>query len=288
MNTIGIIGGSGIYEIDGIAELQEVDIDTPYGKPSDTFRVGRLGDAKVVFLARHGRGHTMLPHEVNYAANLWGLKSLGVDWLISLSAVGSLREDIHPGDMVLVDQFIDRTTGRTSTFFGNGAVAHVSLADPVSSALQNVLLRAATPIAKEYGFKLHVGGTYIAIQGPQFSSRAESEWYRSMGVSVIGMTNMPEAKLAREAEISYSTLAMVTDYDCWHVSEAPVTVEAVLAIMRNNAERSKKIVEAAIPLVPEAGECPAQSALKYAVLSPLEKLPQIVRQRLHPLIRKYL
>lgn len=285
---IGVIGGSGIYDLDGLTEIEEVAVDTPFGPPSDTFITGRFGGAKLVFLARHGRGHRVLPHEINYRANIFGMKTLGVSWLLSLSAVGSMREDIRPGDMVVIDQFFDRTNGRISTFFGSGIAVHVSMADPVSPTLASILYEAASEVAVGQDFTVHRGGTYMAMNGPQFSTRAESAIYRQWGVDVIGMTNMPEAKLAREAEISYATLAMATDYDCWHEAEEDVTVEAVLAVLKKNAERARRIVAAAIVKIPGEHTCIAANALKDAIITPVHLVPDTVKRDLAPIIGKYI
>jgi 5'-methylthioadenosine phosphorylase len=288
--VIGVIGGSGIYDLDGLQDVEEVAIDTPFGPPSDRFIRGRLGDAEMVFLSRHGRGHRLHPHEINYRANLFGMKLCGVQWLISLSAVGSMRVDIRPGDLVVVDQYIDRTHGRPSTFFGEGVVAHVSFGDPVSPVLADILHQAATERARAGGGdeRIHRGGTYVCINGPQFSTRAESHMYRKLGVDVIGMTAMPEAKLAREAEISYATLALSTDYDCWHESEEEVTVEAVVAIMRKNARLARETVALAVERIPAEHECIAAHALRGAVMTDPKQIPPEARERLEPLIGKYL
>ncbi len=288
--VIGIIGGSGIYDLDGLSSVEEVKVDTPFGEPSDRFVTGHLGDARLVFLARHGRGHRILPHEINYRANIYGMKSLGVEWLISLSAVGSMQEAIRPGDLVIVDQLFDRTNGRASTFFGEGIAAHVSFGDPISHALSGVLFEAASEVVTEGGGdeRVHQGGTYIVMNGPQFSTRAESRIYRQWGVDVIGMTNMPEAKLAREAEISYATVALSTDYDCWHESEEDVSVEAVIAIVQKNAALARKVVARAVQKIPAKRDCPAASALQSAIMTDPDAIPADVKQRLAPIIGKYL
>lgn len=287
--VIGVMGGSGIYDLEGLRDIEEVSIDTPFGPPSDAFVRGRLGDASVVFLARHGRGHTRLPHEVNYRANIYGMKSLGVEWLISLSAVGSMRVDIRPGDLVVVDQYFDRTDGRISTFFGDGVAAHVSFGDPVSPILSDLLYEAAVERVRAGGSgeRVHRGGTYMVINGPQFSTRAESNIYRKLGIDVIGMTALPEAKLAREAEISYATLALSTDYDCWHEGEEEVSVEAVVAIMRKNAALARAIVGQVVERIPQQHDCIAASALKNAIMTDLGKIPRATRERLAPIIGKY-
>ena len=264
--VLGVIGGSGLYDPEGFENAREVAVETPFGAPSDVLWVGETPDATLVFLARHGRGHRLLPHEINYRANIYALKSLGVEWLVSVSAVGSMRDDIRPGDVVIVDQFIDRTSGRAATFFGDGVVAHVSMADPVS-ALLSELLHSAAVASIEAGGKserVHRGGTYVVIDGPQFSTRAESRLYRTWGADVIGMTNMPEAKLAREAEMSYATLALCSDYDCWRQGEADVSVAAVLEILRQNAALAREILRDLSPRLPETHTDPAASALRDA------------------------
>lgn len=286
--TVGVIGGSGIYDLDGLEQLREVSLDTPFGAPSDPYLTGMLGDTKMVFLSRHGRGHRILPHEINYRANIFGLKMLGVDWILSLSAVGSMREHIPPGDMVVIDQFFDRTNGRASTFYGDGIAAHVGFGDPVSPVLVDVLFRAASKVSDGQDFNVHRGGTYMVMNGPQFSTRAESNIYRSWGVDVIGMTNMPEAKLAREAEMSYATLALSTDYDCWHEGEEDVTVESVIAVVRRNAERARQIVAQAIELIPTEHTCIAANAMQNAIMTAPELIPEQRKQDLAPIIGKYI
>lgn len=290
IRVIGVIGGSGIYELDGMVDVKEVAVDTPFGKPSDAYIRGRLGDTELVFLARHGRGHGILPHEVNYRANIYGMKMLGVEWLLSLSAVGSMRVDIRPGDLVVVDQYFDRTDGRASTFFGNGVAAHVGFGDPVSPILSDLLYEAAVERVKAGGGgeRVHRGGTYMVINGPQFSTRAESNIYRKLGIDVIGMTALPEAKLAREAEMSYATLALSTDYDCWHQDEEDVTVEAVVAIMRKNAALARQIVARVVERVPEQHECIASRALAGAIMTDKKRIPPEARERLSAIIGKYL
>ena len=238
---IGVIGGSGLYEMEGITKVKEIKIKTPFGNPSDAYIVGKLGDVKMVFLPRHGRGHKLLPSELNYRANIFGMKKLGVEQIISVSAVGSMRKDIKPGHIVVVDQFFDRTKGRISSFFGNGIAGHVEFADPVCSNLSNILYKSG----KNIGATIHKGGTYICIEGPHFSTRAESNIYRKWGVDVIGMTNIPEAKLAREAEICYATLALSTDYDCWHETEESVTIEMILDTLKKNVATAKAIIKIA-------------------------------------------
>ena len=283
MRTIGVIGGSGLYEIEGLTQLQRVKLTTPYGEPSDEYLVGQLGDAKMVFLPRHGRGHRILPHEINFRANVWGMKKLGVEWILSVSAVGSMKEEIHPGDIVIVDQFIDRTKARASSFFGEGVAGHVGFGDPICSDLAAHVYAAA----KAAGARVHQGGTYVVIDGPMFSTRAESNVYRSWGASVIGMTNLPEAKLAREAEICYSTIALSTDYDCWHETEEDVTVEAVMAIIRQNVALAKSIVKGAAERIPERRACGCVAAAEHAVMTAPEAIPAAGRERLGIIMNKY-
>jgi 5'-methylthioadenosine phosphorylase len=246
--ALGIIGGSGLYEIEGIEDLRWVRVRTPFGDPSDAYCTGRLGPRRVVFLPRHGRGHRVTPSEINYRANIYGLKALGVRWVISVSAVGSMKEEIRPLDLVIPDQFYDHTRRRVSTFFGDGIVGHVGMAEPVCPILGDLLETAG----RETGARVHRGGVYICIEGPQFSTRGESQIYRGWGVSVIGMTNMPEAKLAREAELCYATLALATDYDVWHDSHAAVTVEAVVANLMKNVATAKVVLGKVIPQVGQA------------------------------------
>jgi 5'-methylthioadenosine phosphorylase len=278
--TIGIIGGSGFYELDGLADVEEVPVDTPFGAPSDVFRVGTLGDRRLVFLARHGRGHRFSPSDINYRANVWGMKQLGVEWLISVSAVGSLREDIRPGDLVVIDQSIDRTLSRKRTFFEDGVVAHVSMAEPVCRRLAGQLADAATAV----GAKVHRGGTYVCIEGPQFSTKAESHLYRSWKADVIGMTHMPEARLAREAQLCYATLALSTDYDCWHASEEPVTVEMVVKVMKQNVVNAQKTVrELALHATLER-TCGCPTALQGAVMTHDDAMSEEAKHRLSLLL----
>jgi 5'-methylthioadenosine phosphorylase len=286
---VGIIGGSGLYQMDALQNAQEHKIDTPYGTPSDVLVSGRVHDVPVVFLARHARGHRLLPSEVPYRANLYALKKMGVRYVLSMSAVGSLREDFKPLDIVLPDQFIDLTKRRESSFFGQGAVAHVSMAQPVCPAASGVLARAVRTVlaqdANTGSISLHQGGTYLCIEGPQFSSLSESQWYRSMGAGVIGMTNMPEAKLAREAQMAYATLAMVTDYDCWHPREAHVTAEMALANLFQNASRAQRIVTEAIRLLgQEQPDSVAHTALRHALITQADAMTPEVRHRLAALL----
>ena len=280
---IGIIGGSGLYEMEGIRDLHEQRVKTPFGDPSDVLVTGTLQDREVVFLPRHARGHRLLPTEIPYRANIWAMKKLGVTHLISVSAVGSLQEQIEPGHLVFPDQFIDRTFHRESTFFGKGIVAHVQFGYPVCQHMIDVLAQTAGRL----GIHSHAGGTYVCMEGPAFSTRAESLLYRSWGGSVIGMTNLQEAKLAREAELCFATIALATDYDCWHESEAEVSVDAVLKVMHNNVVNSKRLLATAISDLPEERNCAAHSALKFAILTPLDKVPEATKRDLDPIIGRY-
>jgi len=276
---LGVLGGSGLYAMEGLRELREVTVDTPYGSPSDSLRIGRIEDTEVVFLARHGRHHSFTPSEVPYRANLWALRSLGVRWILSVSAVGSLQEHFRPLDMVVPDQFIDRTHQRPLSFFGEGLVAHVTNADPFCPVLSRILADVAESVMPE-GRSLHRGGTYLCMEGPAFSTRAESELYRSWGCSVIGMTNHTEARLCREAEIAYTTLAMVTDYDCWHTDHASVTVEMVIDNLRANAALAQQIVSLAAERVGRLRpRCEAHHALRHALMTPEQAVPPATRQR---------
>ncbi len=281
---IGIIGGSGLYNIEGIKDVKSVSIDTPFGKPSDNFIVGILEGRKVAFLPRHGRGHTILPSELNFRANIYGMKKLGVERIIAVSAVGSMKEEISPLDIVIPDQFLDRTQSRISTFFGEGIVGHVSFADPVCKTLANTLFSAA----KSVGAPVHKGGTYLCMEGPLFSTRAESNVYRQWGVSIIGMTNLQEAKLAREAEICYSTLAMATDYDCWHISEETVTLEMIIGNLNKNAETAKKILKAAIPQIEPKRICACATAAQNAIVTNKDLIPETTKKKLDIIFGKYL
>jgi 5'-methylthioadenosine phosphorylase len=282
--TLGIIGGSGLYELEGLTHVESVKQTTPFGAPSDAIVRGQLGDVTMLFLPRHGRGHRIPPHRINYRANVFALKALGAQQLVSVSAVGSLREEIQPGDMVLVDQFIDRTRQRASTFFDDcGVVAHVGFAEPTDAALRKALRSSVL----EAGGKVHVGGTYICMEGPQFSTRAESFMYRSLGAHVVGMTNVTEAKLAREAELPYATLAMSTDYDCWHASEEVVTVEAVVAVLTKNVHLAKNTLRALASRLPDPAASPATSALAAAIITAPASIPRETRELLSPLIGKY-
>lgn len=281
---VGVIGGSGLYQIEGLQHVKELDLNTPFGKPSDKFIQGLLGETELLFLPRHGRGHRWLPTEINFRANIFGMKKLGVERIISVSAVGSLRERIAPGQVVIPDQFIDRTTQRANTFFGKGIVAHVSLADPFCKELSAELAKAATTA----GATIHQSGTYLCMEGPQFSTRAESHLYRSWGADVIGMTNLQEAKLAREAEICFATLALATDYDCWNESAGDVEIDHVLAVLQQNVDLAKKTIREAIKNLAAARSCACASALKTAIITDKSKIPKKVRRDLRPIIGKYL
>jgi len=282
---IGIIGGSGLYEMDGLKLVEENSIQTPFGDPSDAFMIGDLDGIRVAFLSRHGRGHRLLPSELNYRANIYGFKTLGVQTILSASAVGSMKEQYKPTDIVFPDQFIDRTRHRPDTFFGNGIVGHVTFADPMCGAISDALYESA----REQGATAHRGGTYVCMEGPQFSTRAESKLYRSWGVDVIGMTNLQEAKLAREAEICYATMALVTDYDCWHESEEDVTVEAIMAVLHANARMAQKILRATVPHVAQRTRgCACASALQFAIVTDPARIPQKVKDDLAPIIGKYI
>lgn len=282
--AIGIIGGSGLYEMEGLEDVEEVSIFTPFGPTSDSAVTGRYADKKLVFLPRHGKGHRLMPSEVPYKANIWALKSLGVERIISISAVGSLAEEAAPGHICLPDQFIDRTVGRDNTFFGNGIVGHVAMADPVCSNLSDAVWASRESIDAEF----HRGGSYVCIQGPQFSTRAESFLYRSWGARIIGMTNATEARLAREAELCYATVALVTDYDCWHEEEEEVSVEAILEVMRKNVETAKKIIKKTVEAVSPQRTCPCKTAAQYAIMTPPSLIPPETRRAVDLLYGKYL
>ena len=281
---IGVIGGTGLYDIEGLQNVVRRQVDTPFGQPSDAYVCGSLPDADLVFLPRHGQGHRILPTEVNYRANIFGMKKLGVEWIVAVSAVGSLRAEIAPGDLVLPDQFIDRTVQRPSTFFGRGVVAHVSLADPFCPDLRRIFFRAA----EEEAVNVHPAGTYLCMEGPQFSTRAESHMYRSWGAHVIGMTNLQEAKLAREAEICYVTLALAADYDCWNQAAGDVEIEQVIAILQKNVVLAQRVIRRALPFIPSARGCPCATALKNAIVTARDKIPEEARRDLGILIGKYL
>lgn len=281
---IGIIGGSGFYEMEGFMDRKSVKVKTPFGDPSDEYVLGKLEGRKVVFLPRHGRGHRFMPHEINYRANIYGLKKLGVKWLISISAVGSFKEELRPTEVVIPDQFYDRTKTRKDTFFGDGIVAHVSFGDPVCKGLFQILVEAG----KEAGAVVHVGGAYVNMEGPAFSTRAESNSYRALGFDVIGMTNLTEAKLAREAELCYVTIAMVSDYDCWKQDVEEVSVETIVRVLQQNAQMAQKMVKLAVAKIPLDQECECAHALQTAILTRPEDISEEVRQRLAPIIGKYL
>lgn len=282
--SVGIIGGSGLYEIEGLRRVRSVKVSTPFGQPSDRFVVGELEGVQVAFLTRHGRGHRILPSEINFRANIFAMKKLGVERIFSVSAVGSMKEHIHPGDLVIPHQFYDHTRRRASTFFGDGLVAHVSFADPVCAELTRLTASAG----RAAGATVHEGGTYLCMEGPQFSSRAESNIYRGWGVEVIGMTNVTEAKLAREAEICYATLALVTDYDCWHQEEDAVSVESVVAILQKNVEMAKKILRRCVGALEEKRACPCPEALKGAIITAPKAISPGAKRRLKPLLGRYL
>lgn len=284
-HRIGIIGGTGLYGVEGLTDQQWVSVPTPFGPPSDELLTGRLAGRDVVFLPRHARGHRLLPSELNHRANIWALKRLGAQWIISVSAVGSLQRDLHPCDIVLVDQFVDRTKKSAEhTFFGRGIVAHVAFAHPVCEELRQILLAAA----RACGARVHDGGAYVNMEGPAFSTRAESLTNHRAGYAVIGMTNLGEARCAREAELAYATLAMVTDYDCWNEDEDHVTIEMVLDYLHRNAETAQRIVLDAIPRIPAEPAWPAHSALKNAILTGKQHWPPAVVQDLQPILAKYL
>lgn len=284
MTTLGVIGGSGLYQMDGIERGEWVAVDTPFGAPSDEYFVGELEGVRIVFLPRHGRGHRILPSELNFRANLFGMKKLGVEHLIAVSAVGSLKREIAPGQIVIPDQFIDRTRGRISTFFGRGLVAHVSFADPVCGTLTRVL----ADVGREIGAEMHIGGTYVCMEGPQFSTRAESFLYRSWGADIIGMTNLQEAKLAREAEICFATLALATDYDCWNTEAGDVVIEEVLAILGKNVSTAQRMIRAAVTRLPTERVCPCAQALKDAIITDRARIPATIKQELGIIVGKYL
>jgi 5'-methylthioadenosine phosphorylase len=280
---IGVIGGSGLYQIEGLSNIEEVALNTPFGEPSDIITIGTLQSTRVAFLPRHGRGHHISPAELPARANIYALKSLGVEHIISISAVGSLKEDIHPLDLVVPDQLIDRTGSRPNTFFGQGLVAHIGFADPFCPTLSRILYETA----RKTRANVHQGGTCVVIEGPSFSTRAESFLYRSWGASVVGMTALPEAKLAREAEICYATLAFVTDYDCWHQSQESVTVEMVIANLQRSVEITKNTVKTAVSQIPKRRECQCATALKDAIITSPEHIPACLKKDLALLIGKY-
>jgi len=282
--TIGIIGGSGLYDMHELTERDEVSINTPFGPPSDCLVVGKIQGRRVAFLARHGRGHRIIPSEINYRANIYAMKVLGVERILSASAVGSLKEEIAPLDIVLPDQFVDRTRGRASTFFGGGIAAHVNFADPVCPDLLDIVHRAA----EKRGLRSIKGGTYLCMEGPAFSTKAESNLYRSWGMDIIGMTNLQEAKLAREAEICYVTMAFVTDYDCWHEAHETVTVDMIVSNLRRNARNAQSIIIQAIQDLPETRICRCGQALEFSLITDRNKIPEETRLKLAPIIGRHL
>jgi 5'-methylthioadenosine phosphorylase len=279
---VGVIGGSGFYEL--LENARELTIDTPFGAPSDSYFLGDIGSVPVAFLPRHARGHRILPSEVNYRANIWGMKALGVHYVLSASAVGSLREELKPLDIVVPDQLFDRTKDRPSTFFGDGVVVHMGFADPFCPVLSKVIVEHG----RKVGATVHEGGTYVCMEGPQFSTRAESNAYRQLGFDIIGMTNLQEAKLAREAELCYATMALVTDYDCWFEGEADVTLEQVLSNVKRNVETAQAIVRSVIPSLDLDCDCGCRHAVEHAINTPAELIPQATKDKLDLLIGKYL
>jgi 5'-methylthioadenosine phosphorylase len=281
---IGVIGGTGLYDIEGMTGIEEVNIDTPFGKPSDSIVIGLLDKVKIAFLPRHGRGHRIIPSELPNRANIYALKSIGVDRIIAVNSAGSLNEDVHPGTLVIPDQVIDWTRGRTSTFFGEGIVGHVSLAEPFCSELSAAIYKSAT----EVGAPIRKGGTYITMEGPAFSTRAESNLYRSWGVDIIGMTVLPEAKLAREAEICYCSIALVTDYDCWKDRTDPVTADVILECMRKNVDITKKIIRHAVAHIPSVRKCGCDEALNNAIVTAPENISSEQKEKLKLIIGKYI
>jgi 5'-methylthioadenosine phosphorylase len=281
---IGIIGGSGLYDMEEVTDRREVTLDTPFGPPSGPYLVGTLSGKRVAFLARHGAGHRLLPSELNFRANIYGMKLLGVEYILSASAVGSLREEYKPLDIAIPDQFIDRTRGRISTFFGRGLAAHVGFAHPFCRILSGIAFESG----QSSGATVHKGGTYVCMEGPQFSTLAESRLYRSWGADIIGMTNLQEAKLAREAEICYTTIALVTDYDCWHPDHDHVTVDLIVANLIQNATTAQRLIAAAVDRLPYERTCECATALRYALITRPEVIPEEVRRELGPIVAKYL
>ncbi|MEM6914936.1 MAG: S-methyl-5'-thioadenosine phosphorylase [Verrucomicrobiota bacterium] len=283
--AVGVIGGSGLYDIEGLSDVEEIQVETPFGSPSDAIISGRMEGRRVCFLPRHGRGHRILPSELNHRANIWALRSLNVRWIIAVTAVGSLKEEYRPRDIVLLDQFFDRTSQRANhTFFGRGIVAHISFADPISESLRQILLSEATALGK----RVHDRGTYVNMDGPAFSTRAESETNRKLGFDLIGMTNLPEAKLSREAEISLATLAMITDYDCWHEEEDAVSAHAVIEHVQANAASAKDILKAVIPKIPETADWPEHRALDSALFTAPDLWPEDTARDLQPILERFL
>jgi 5'-methylthioadenosine phosphorylase len=282
--TIAVIGGSGLYDLDGLEDVKERRVETPFGDPSDVIVEGVIGDTRLLFLARHGRGHRLLPSEVNYRANIFALKALGASQVVSISAVGSMKEEIRPGEMVVVDQYIDRTKGRPSTFFGDGIVGHVMFADPACATLGGLLYDAASGL----GITVHRGGTMMVMEGPAFSTRAESHMHRALGVDLIGMTAMPEAKLAREAELCYATLGLATDYDCWHEEEEDVSVDAIVAILKQNAANARRVIEQIAKSVSDERNCACATALEYAIITERDRIPADLKTRMEPIFGRVL
>jgi len=281
---IGVIGGTGLYDIEGMTDIEEVDITTPFGKPSDAITIGKLEGVGIAFLPRHGKGHRISPTEVPYRANIYALKSLGVEHIIAVCSAGSFKEEIKPGDLLIPDQIIDRTRQRVSSFFGEGIVTHIPFAEPFCPVLSQLVYQAT----KEVGARVHPKGTYVAMEGPAFSTRAESQLYRSWGADIIGMTVLPEAKLAREAEICYSVIGCATDYDSWHENTEPVTVDVILDILHKNADTAKKIIKLAASRIPERRNCDCATALATAIVTPAELIPTEQKKKLNLLIGKYL
>lgn len=281
---IGVIGGSGLYAMEGLQQVAEVQVETPFGHPSDAYITGTLHGREMVFLPRHGRGHRVPPSALNYRANIYGFKALGVEWLISVSAVGSMQEHIQPGDLVIPEQFFDRTRSRVSTFFDQDVVAHIAFADPVCPTVAQALHQ----VASHLDLTVHFGGVYLCIEGPQFSTRAESRIYRQWGVDVIGMTNLPEARLAREAELCYATLAIATDYDCWHETQQDVDIAGILAILQHGAKQAQDIIGRAVPRLQGERSCPCSSALAQAIITAPAAISEAGRQRLGLLINRYM
>ncbi len=289
MPRIGIIGGSGFYGIEGFKDKKWVHIDTPFGKPSDEYLIGKLNGEEIAFLPRHGRGHTVLPSQLNYRANIFGMKKLGVEYLISFSAVGSFRKEIKPLDLVIIDQFVDRTNqARRMTFFGDGIVAHIAFAEPICPVLSDILYETAKKLAVPNNITAHKGGTYLNIEGPAFSTEAESFLYKSWGMDVIGMTNMPEAKLAREAEICFATVAMVTDYDAWHEEESAVTIDMIIQNLNKNVKVVQGLIKNIVSHIPKERNCLCKEALKNAIITPKELISDEKKEELELIIGKYI
>jgi len=275
---IGVIGGTGLYDIEGLTDIEEVEIDTPFGKPSDTITIGKLEGVGIAFLPRHGKGHRISPTELPVRANIYALKSLGVEHIIAVSSAGSFKQEIKPGDLVIPDQLIDRTRNRVNSFFGDGIVTHIPFAEPFCPVLSQVLYESA----KEVGASVHQGGTYVAMEGPAFSTRAESRLYRSWGADIIGMTALPEAKLAREAEICYAIIGCVTDYDSWQERSQPITIDVILNVLRQNIDTAKKIIKLAVSRIPEKRNCGCATALKTAIVTNPERIPREQKEKLNP------